>query len=567
MPYRSLRASAPPGRLALSIALIYAALSTGWIIYSDRLLAVWLRDPVQLTEMQTWKGLFFVFSTTLLVWAMIRYGFASLWSLQQRLADREAAFRVALHATRLGLWDYRIGHGAVDTSEAVARMLGHAPETFRETVGAWVERLHPEDRELARARFRNYLEGRTREYASEYRMRMADGSYRWFRSAGEVIERDPQGRPLRVIGTYLDIHEQVESFRRIAESEARARLYLERMPIGCVITDTDWKVVECNPAFQQIFGYSSEELAGRSVFDTLIPDSARAQTEVVLERLRAGNFDAHNVNENITRDGRRILCEWFNTPIRDANGEVTQLIAMAIDISARDGGERALADSHRRLSELSARLMQIQEEERGRLARELHDEIGQQLAAVQFNLHALAHEASGDGSRARLDDCMGIMETTIRRIRDRALDLRPSMLDDLGLGPALAWYCQGQAERTGVKIVLSGVEGIGRLDEPAETAAFRIVQESVNNALRHAQPARIGVSLQLTDGVLTLRIEDDGHGFDPGGGRAPGAHLGLAGMRERAELAGGSFELGSAPGRGTYVLARLPATGRSGAAG
>ncbi len=565
MPYRTLQAVPSPGRLALSIALIYAAVAAGWIIYSDRLLAVWVHDPVRITEAQTWKGIFFVLSTSALLWGMIRYGFASLWSLQQRLADREAAFRVALHATRLGLWDYRVGRDTVDTSEAVAQMLGYAPGTFRETVAGWLERLHPEDRELTRARFRNYVEGRTRDYMCEYRMRLADGSYRWFRSAGEVIERDAEGRPTRLIGTYLDIHEQVEAFRRLAESEARARLYLERMPIGCIVTDTDWRVIECNAAFQQIFGFEADALRGRSLFDTIVPESARGQTEVVLARLRNGTFDAHNVNENLTRDGRRILCEWFNTPIRDADGKVVQLLAMAIDISAREATERALADSHRRLSDLSARLMQIQEEERGRLARELHDEIGQQLTAAKFNLHAIGRATLADTARARLEDCVQIMDLTIQRIRDRALDLRPSMLDDLGLGPALAWYCQGQAERTGVAIELQCPDGLERFAEPAETAAFRIVQESVNNALRHGAPAHVRVALVRDDGFIELEIEDDGCGFDPAAPSDGRGSLGLVGMRERAELAGGRFRLSSAAGKGTCIVARLPVQRREAA--
>lgn len=547
-----------PGRLALGIALLYAALATAWIIYSDRLLAVWVHDPARITELQTWKGLFFVLSTAVLVWLMIRIGFSSLWGLQQRLAEREAAFRVALHATRLGLWDYRIDSGEVVTDEAVARMLGYSPESFHETVEAWVGRLHPDDRDEARSRFRNYLDGLRRDYISEYRMRMADGSYRWFRASGEVVARDPSGRPTRVIGTYLDIHEQVEAYRKLAESEARARLYLERMPIGCIVTDTDWRIVDCNPAFEQIFGFPAAELIGCSTFDTIIPETERGQTEMVLARLRNGTFDAHNVNENRTRDGRRILCEWFNTPIRDADGKVVQLLAMAIDITARQATDKALADSHRHLSDLSARLMQIQEEERGRLARELHDEIGQQLTAAKFNLHAIGQDALRETSRLRLDECMQIMDQTIGRIRDRALDLRPSMLDDLGLGPALAWYCQGQAERTGVAVDLCGVDGLPRFAEPAETAAFRIVQESVNNALRHGRPTRIEVRVEHSDGLLELRVNDDGCGFDPGAQPDGRASLGLVGMRERAELAGGRFELASAPGEGTRVLACLP---------
>lgn len=562
MSYRSTSNAPHPGRLALGIALVYAALAMAWIIYSDRLLAVWVHDPDALTEMQTWKGMVFVLSTSVLLWLMIRLGFSSLWSLQDRLSEREAAFRVALRATRLGLWDYRSDREEVATDDAVAHMLGYRPADFRETVNAWIGRLHPDDRDQARSCFQNYLAGLRRDYISEYRMRLADGSYRWFRASGEIVERGADGRPMRVIGTYLDIHEQVEAYRKVAESDARARLYLERMPIGCIVTDTDWRILECNPAFEQMFGFPAGELIGRSTFETIIPESERDHTEVVLARLRNGCFDAHNVNENLTRSGRRILCEWFNAPIRDADGKVVQLLGMAIDISLRQATDQALADSHRHLSDLSARLMQIQEEERGRLARELHDEIGQQLTAVKFNLHAIGMDALQKRSRLRLDECMQIIDSTIGRIRDRALDLRPSMLDDLGLGPALAWYCQGQTERTGVAVDLHGTDDLPRFAEPAETTAFRIVQESVNDALRHGRPTRIEVGVEYNDGVLVLRVNDDGNGFDPGAQPGGRARLGLVGMRERAELAGGRFEVVSAPGAGTRILASLPVPAR-----
>ncbi|THF65366.1 PAS domain-containing sensor histidine kinase [Pseudothauera rhizosphaerae] len=563
MTSRSPAAVPSPGRLALAIALIYAALATGWIIHSDRLLAVWARDAAMLTELQTWKGLFFVLSTAILLWLMIRFGFSSMLGLQGRLADREAVLQVALRATRVGLWDYRVGRAEIGTDETVARMLGHEPETFRETIAAWLDRVHPDDLAEVRLRFRNYLEGLAPDYVCEYRMRLAGGGYRWFRASGEIVEHDGDGRPTRVIGTYLDIHEQVEAYRRLAEGEARARLYLERIPIGCMVTDTDWRILECNPAFERMFGFPAEELAGRSAFDTIIPASARAQTEIILARLRQGVFDGHDVNENLTRDGRRILCEWFTTPIRDGDGRVVKFLAMAIDISAREAADRALADSHRQLAELSARLLQIQEEERGRLARELHDEIGQELTAVGFDLRAIGQEALGDAARARLEDCERIVDRSITRIRNRALALRPTMLDDLGLGPALAWYCRGQAERSGVPVALGGAEGLPRLAEAAETAAFRIVQESVDNALRHGAPSRVEVALALDDGVLELRVDDDGCGFAPGEAEGGRTSLGLAGMRERAELAGGHFELQSAPGAGTHVLARLPAAARA----
>jgi PAS domain S-box-containing protein len=560
MPHHPLPVAPSPGRLAFAIALIYAALAAGWIIYSDRLLAVWVHVPERLTELQTWKGMFFVLSTSALLWAMIRYGFASVSALQQRLADREAAVRLALEATRLGLWDYRVGEQEITTNDTVARMLGHAPEGFQETVPRWLERLHPDERDEVRQRFRAYLDGLMPDYMCEFRMRVADGSYRWFRSSGEVIERDGAGRPLRVIGTYLDIHDQVESYRRVVESELRTRLYFERMPIGCVVTDTDWRVVECNAAFESMFGYPAAALKGRSLLDTIIPEAARGQTEVLLGRLRNGSFDSHNINENLRHDGQRILCEWFNSPILDADGKVVQLLAMAIDITAREATDRALADSHRHLSDLSARLMQIQEDERGHLARELHDEIGQQLTAVRFNLHALGRAAADDATRTRFADCLGIIDHTIERIRDRALDLRPPMLDDLGLAPALDWLASDLTSRVGVPVKTAFKGQQRRLPPDSELALFRIAQEALRNVEKHAEASEVALAVTFEPSRVYLKVSDNGRGFvlpRVAQDLAAEGKLGLAGIQERAQLLGGVVRLSSRPGQGTTVEVSL----------
>lgn len=562
MTYRNLPPLPSSLRIALAIALIYAGVAVAWILYSDTLLAVWVQESARLTQLQTFKGLFFVLSTALLLFLAMWLALRRQAALQRTLSDREAAFQLAMRASGMGVWDYRVGREEVDTSAQVAVLLGYPPETFRDSVAAWQERLHPQDRDMARRRFRAYMEGRAPRYEAEFRMRHRDGGYRWFRSTGQVVERDGDGKPTRVIGAYLDIDEQLQTWKRLAESETRARLYLERMPIGCMITDTDWRIISCNPAFERMFGYGAGELIGRTAFDTIIAESARGQTEVLLARLRSGSFDTHNINENRTRDGRSLLCEWFNTPIRDADGKVVQLLAMAIDITRRDATDRALADSYRHLSELSARLMQVQEDERRRLARELHDEVGQQLTAVKLNLHAIGRVAEDDITRARVDDCVDIVDLTIARIRSRALELRPAMLDDLGLGAALAWYCRSAAERAGVAVELLGGDGLERFDEAVETAAFRIVQEAVNNALRHGPPTRVEVEVHHDGHVLELSIADDGSGFDAAALRNGGG-LGLAGMRERTELLGGHFAIDSAPGAGTRIHARLPAPPRA----
>ena len=183
------------------------------------------------------------------------------------------------------------------------------------------------------------------------------------------------------------------------------------------------------------------------------------------------------------------------------------------EITERKAAEQALRDSQERLQTLSRQTLRLQEEERRALARELHDEAGQQLAALKFNLASLRRPLEGTVHSAKVEDSLDIVNTTLTLVRDTALNLRPSVLDDLGLAEALDWYCRRQAERSGCAISLSRPATYARTPADLETACFRIAQEAVNNALRHGHPSAIRVRLEQNHQQLQIKISDDGTGF------------------------------------------------------
>lgn len=201
-----------------------------------------------------------------------------------------------------------------------------------------------------------------------------------------------------------------------------------------------------------------------------------------------------------------------------------------------------------RQRELSRRLLRVQEEERRALARELHDEIGQQLGAIKLNLKALS-SGGNERNAARIQDGIGIVDATISQIRDRALDLRPALLDDLGLAAALDWLCHQQAQRSGIAIGLDS-KPLPILPPDLTTAVYRIVQEGITNALKHAGASRIEISVFAEDNRVKLAIVDNGRGFDSVHA-VPG--VGLPGMRERVETLGGRLDLESTAGKGTRI--------------
>lgn len=221
---------------------------------------------------------------------------------------------------------------------------------------------------------------------------------------------------------------------------------------------------------------------------------------------------------------------------------------------------RALEDSQERLRALSRRLLEVQEEERRRLARDLHDDIGQALTALKIQLEALARMPT-ERAAAQIEECVATTRHALERVRQLSLSLRPLQLDDLGLVAALRSHLDRQAG-IGRLVPHFDAEGVPRLLAPEiETACFRVAQEAINNVLRHAAARNIWVRLHADTQRLVAEVRDDGRGFDLDAARrraAAGGSLGVVSMEERVALAGGTFELRTAPGQGAAMVATFP---------
>lgn len=227
----------------------------------------------------------------------------------------------------------------------------------------------------------------------------------------------------------------------------------------------------------------------------------------------------------------------------------------------RREAEEQLREAHAQLQALSQQLMQVQEQERRRLAHDLHDEMGTALTALKMNLQTMQRVAGTAQVTTSLSDSLSILDSLLKRVRDLSLDLRPSLLDDLGLVPAIRWYVTRQAERAGIQARVDA-EAFSR-ELPAETAVvcFRIVQEAVTNVLRHAKASKLEVSLKNTESGFDLSITDNGIGFPVSVTMAEAADrrtLGLLGMRERARALRGTMTVRANPYRGTQILAHIP---------
>lgn len=254
--------------------------------------------------------------------------------------------------------------------------------------------------------------------------------------------------------------------------------------------------------------------------------------------------------------GLALTWHWRRTSVLERrNQELMELH------SQREKARQELDDAYQRLRRLTRRLEVAKEDERHRIARELHDEMGPSLTAVIINLQLLATQRGTESFARRVEDSVELVDRLIQRIRDISLDLRPPLIDELGLAPAIAGYLESVSERTGIRIDVKGDKDLGPLPADVPMTAFRIVQESVTNTLRHAGASRIDVAVRRNGARLDLEVEDDGRGFDVAETMqrvSTGKALGLLGMEERVTMLHGEIEIDSRPGGGTRVRVRLP---------
>jgi signal transduction histidine kinase len=244
---------------------------------------------------------------------------------------------------------------------------------------------------------------------------------------------------------------------------------------------------------------------------------------------------------------------------RDELGQLTRTFDQMAQVMEHHESERELS-SHK-LQILSQRLVKAQETERRHIARELHDQIGQALTVAQMNLQSALQMPNGRERSSHLKECLDVVESTLEQVQDLSLNLRPSMLDDLGLEPALRWLTERQASLAELRFEVRTGTVDKHLDPMIKTECFRVAQEALTNIVRHAKAQAVFVELREHNGLLHLRVRDDGVGFDVNTIKEQavhGASLGLLSMEERASLVGGGLEFKSEPGRGTEVHAWFP---------
>lgn len=330
----------------------------------------------------------------------------------------------------------------------------------------------------------------------------------------------------------------------------------EREPFRTLEAEIDayWQVLDRMLASSR---RDQKRLRSAFFYDQLVP--RRTTMLQIADRITAVNERGLNRAEERlaeSSDGlRRSLILTFLITL--AGGLILAVITIERTVRLERELQKRLEENARArtdLQELSARLVRTQENERRSLARELHDEVGQSLSAILMEAESAVCADDPRETHEHLQSIRGLAERTVNEVRDLALLLRPSMLDDFGLVPALNWHARETAKRTGLKITVSADEDADNLPDEHKTCLYRLVQEALNNSARHGSARTVEVSVKRVSGRVLFTIRDDGVGFDPNLVRG----MGLLGMEERVRRLGGRLRIDSQLGQGTLVSAELP---------
>jgi PAS domain S-box-containing protein len=432
----------------------------------------------------------------------------------------------------------------IDVNNQLAKILGYKPV---EIIGkSAMEFVAPESRELVMNKIKSGTEGSYEHFALK-----KDGSIFPVEVQAKMLPYE--GRSFRVTAI-RDITE-----RKKAEEEIRKLSHsVEQSPAIVVITDTSGNIEYVNPKFEEVTGYNANEVIGKNPSILKSGKTIPEEYEILWKTIKSGG-EWHGEFRNRKKNGELYWESASISAIKDTTGQNTHYIAIKEDITMRKAMDKKLQESHNRLRSFAERLQMIREEERAKIAREIHDDLGQALTALKMDISWVKNnpEIDEEQKTAKFDAMLDLTNSTIQTVKRIATELRPGILDDLGLMPAIEWQAAEFQNRFKIQCNVSiNKSGIIIKDE-VSIAVFRIFQETLTNIARHSGATKVDVNLNFYDNKLIMEITDNGVGIEQEQINSLKS-LGLFGMRERVSILKGRMEIIGENQKGTKVRVLIP---------
>lgn len=496
--------------------------------------------------------------------------------IESRIRQQEFTERLnmALELGRMGTWDLDLETGREYWSPMLYEMLGYRPGEDEASSDAWLERVHPRDLPEVLERWEEARQ-HGRDFHLEYRICLPTGAIRWVETTARFF-RDGSGKPRRVLGVSRDITgtKQIEkhlrhrrrrlikqvkgqksALQRSSQEVAQKGELLDLTNDAAFISDRENRITYWNRGAERLYGWRKDEVIGLDASDLLQTEFPIPYKDVLETMEQNGVWEGEL--QQTTRYGHRMTVASRWTYRRDSDGTPIGWLEINSDLTLQKQSQEAAR-------RLSARILKVQDEERRKVARELHDSLGQYLASLKVNVSASLRAAASEPSRQLLQECTELLDQCLTETRTISYLLHPPLLDETGLASPIRWYVEGFAKRSGIQVELNIPETIPRFSNEIETAVFRILQESLTNAHRHAKTPRVEIEIQVGGDTIVMSVRDHGSGIPPPLLRSfmernERVGVGLAGMRERArELGGMMTVLHAEDGPGTIVAVEIP---------
>ena len=525
---------------------------------------------------------------------------------ERALADATQRLQSILIANEVATWNWDIVQDCVTADKNMARLFGIKPkDAAGAPVSTYLAAIHDEDRPAVAAKIAEAMEAPDGRFEANYRVVRQDGSTSWVTARGRV-ERDAKGRPRQLPGVVIDTtarkasEQKAEDLRQRLEEQYRLfDITLSSINDFAYVFDLQGRFVFVNQALLDLWSLNLSDAVGKNFHQLLYPTELANRLQQQIQQVIETKAGLTDETPYTSQTGAGGYYEYIFRPVFGPDGQVAAVAGSTRDITARKQVEADLRESRERLRALaetlenqvrsrtaeleernnevllqseqlralSVRLMETQDEQSRRIARELHDSAGQIVAALAMNLGQMTREAEASNSPALIElakETRAYVDELNKEIRTTSYLLHPPMLDEMGLRAALAWYVEGLKQRAGLDIHLSIDDDFPRPSREMELTIFRVIQECLTNIHRHAGSQAAYISIARDHEQVLVEVRDDGRGIssqDLKRIREKGSGVGLRGMRERVRPFAGDVRIESQVGVGTTIRVTLPQSG------